>query len=326
MPTAARREALADELGIDPTPALRQLERAILNQEPSLDFEPAVLPLSHSLLVVARDERSVDGLIAIAERLAGLPDRELVVAILLDEPGDLAGVAARLNSRREGLDVSARVAVFTTSDPAEDVVRLATTNDVELVLMKAPPGLDGKQFADDVATMIDRSPADVAFLHGPVDLGSGARIFVPFGGGEHDWAALELAAWLSRATSKPLTLVGTRADPRHDRRDASRLLADSSLAVQRVVGVEAEPLLAEPSEEGLLRAVDAATIVVVGVSERWRRDGIGDSRRALVRRARPPIVLVHRGRRPGGLAPQERRGHGSAGRSRPLTCRPSRAP
>src|SRR5919204_2612394 len=34
------RRALADELGIEPSPALRELERRILQQDPSLDLTP----------------------------------------------------------------------------------------------------------------------------------------------------------------------------------------------------------------------------------------------------------------------------------------------
>jgi hypothetical protein len=48
-------------------------------------------------------------------------------------------------------------------------------------------------------------------------------------------------------------------------------------------------------------------VVVVGISPRWRREGIGTTRRALVRHVRPPILLVHDGPRPGGLAPRESR-------------------
>jgi hypothetical protein len=135
----------------------------------------------------------------------------------------------------------------------------------------------------------------------------GHGVYVPFGGGDHDWAALELGAWVALSASVPLRLVGTKADPRRGQRDASRLLADASLAVQRVVGVEAEPLLAEPTEEALVAAVDGASLVVVGISPRWRQDGIGHARRALVRDARPATLLVHGGLRPGGLAPRESR-------------------
>ena len=128
---------------------------------------------------------------------------------------------------------------------------------------------------------------------------------MPFGGGEHDWAALELAARLASATGVALRLVGTRAHPGSGRRDASRLLADASLAVQRVVDVDAAPVLADPDE--LIDTVADAALVVVGISPRWRQEGIGDARRALVRDARPSVLLVHRGPRPGLLAPRESR-------------------
>ena len=192
--------------------------------------------------------------------------------------------------------------MFTTEDLARDTVRLATTYDVELILLGLPHVED--ELPDDLAGILDGSPADVALLAGSVDVTRGDGVFVPFGGGDHDWAALELAAWLALGTNMPLRLVGTMADPRGERRDASRLLADASLSVQRVVGVETEPLLADPTAEALVAAVESATVVVVGISPRWRREGIGAVRRALVDQAAPPTLLVHRGPRPGGLAPR----------------------
>jgi len=44
--------------------------------------------------------------------------------------------------------------------------------------------------------------------------------------------------------------------------------------------------------------------VVVGLTERWRRTGLGSVRTALATRASAPTVLVRRGARPGGLAPR----------------------
>jgi hypothetical protein len=179
---------------------------------------------------------------------------------------------------------------------------------VELVLLDAPPGVEGHELPGQLAAIIERSPADVGIVIGsPAERKRGAGVFVPFGGGEHDWAALELGAWLASALGVPLTLVGASADAHRGRRDASRLLADASLAVQRVVGVETTPLLAEANEEALARAVGPASVVVAGISGRWRHEGIGDARRALLRGAHPAVVLVHRGPRPGGLAPQESR-------------------
>jgi len=46
--------------------------------------------------------------------------------------------------------------------------------------------------------------------------------------------------------------------------------------------------------------------VVVGVSSRFRAEGIGATRRALLD-AGVPLLLVHRGPRPGALAPRDAR-------------------
>jgi DNA-binding SARP family transcriptional activator len=303
------RAVLVDQFGIEPTPPLHALERAILAQDPSLDLE-GVTPAAaagpgRALLVLPSTEDRLDGLLAVAEPLAKLPGRELIIGRLLAHESELGPAVSALNARRAALEASARTAVFTTLEPARDIVRLATIYDVELVLLDAPPDLDANSLPDELASILERSPADVAVLMGSrLEPARGAGVFVPFGGGQHDWAALELGAWLSSATRAPLRLVGTGADPRRGQRDASRLLADASLAVQRVVGVETEPVLAEPTEEALLGAVDAATMVVVGISPRWREDGIGEARRALVRGARAPMLLVHSGPRPGGLAPR----------------------
>jgi len=310
----ATRAALVEEFGIEPTPALHELERAILTQDSSLELAGSTSARSgpaaeadRSVLVLPSDDDRLDALLAVAEPLARLPGRELIIGRMLADGRELGRTATATNERRAALGVTARTAVFTTREPARDVVRVATTYDVELVLMDAPPDLDAVPLPEELAAVLEGSPADVAVLAGSAtDPGNGAGVFVPFGGGEHDWAALELAAWLSSATRAPLRLVGTKADLRRGRRDSSRLLADASLAVQRVVGVETEPLLAEATDEALLAAVEAAALVVVGISPRWRQHGIGDARRALVRDGRAPILLVHGGKRPGGLAP-----HGS---------------
>jgi DNA-binding SARP family transcriptional activator len=299
------REALVETLGIEPTAVLRELERAILAQDPSLDRKPAAtVESSRALLVLPSGDDPLDALLPVAAPLAGRPGRELIVARLLDDERDVAPAAAALDRRRTSLEVPARTAAFTTHSAVEDAARLATTYDVELVLVDAPPNFDGEMLPDDLAEILEGGLADVAVLAGePAELGEGALVFVPFGGGEHDWAAVELAALLVSATRTRLVLAGTKADTHHGRRDASRLLADAGLAVQRVVGVVAEPLLLEPTEEALVAAASSAALVVVGISPRWRRDGIGATRRALVRGSRTPIVLVHRGPRPSGLAP-----------------------
>ena len=131
-------------------------------------------------------------------------------------------------------------------------------------------------------------------------------VVVPFGAAWHDWGALELGAAVARATGAPLRLIGAASDDGPDGRDASRLLADASLIVQRRPGVVAEPLLASPGRRGVLALAEGAGLLVVGLSERWRAGGPGPrARRARggatgADGARPP-----RGRQPGGLVPPE---------------------
>ena len=297
------REKLVEEFGLEPTAALRELERAILAQDPSLDPADLSPKAQRAILVIPSAEDQVDPLLAIAEPLAALPGRELIIARLVEDEDALGPAVRALNARQATVAVGARAAAFTTLEAGRDAARLATAYDVDLVLIDAPSGVDGARVPADLAALLEGSPADVAVLSGAEPAGGGG-VFVPFAGADHDWAALELGAWLSMTAGIPLRLVGTRADPQRGQRDASRLLADASLAVQRVVGVNTEPLLVEPAT--LVATVEGATVVVIGISPRWRREGIGDARRELVR-ASAPTLLVHRGPRPGGLAQRDPR-------------------
>ena len=279
------RDTLVAEFGIEPTPALRALERAILTQDPSL--EPAALrargdrEAARPVLALPSRDGAVDALLAAAAPLARGSERELIVARMLADEAQLRRAAESLNERQAPDRVLLRTAAFTTRTWAEDAARLASAYDVALVLLDAPPELRSGRLPVEVAELLERSPADVGGLAGP-----------------------DLAHMLVGPISR---LVGTRADRERGRRDASRLLAAAALAVQRVAGVPSEPLLADPSEDGLVSALEDATIVVEGISPRWRQDGIGATRRAILERADAPTLLVHGGTRPGGLAPPSAR-------------------
>ena len=116
---------------------------------------------------------------------------------------------------------------------------------------------------------------------------------------------LSSRAWFARTTDAPLRLIGAVTDGGGEGHDASRLLADASLIVQRTAGIVAEPLLAPPGRKGVIALAEGAGLLVVGVSERWRQEGLGRVRGALVEAPPAPTVLVRRGPRPGGLAPSE---------------------
>jgi DNA-binding SARP family transcriptional activator len=305
------RRALVDELGIDPSTALQELERAILRHDPTLDVEPPTRAgvreaAERSILVAITNQTHVDALLAVAEPLARDPPRVIILARLVSDAAGLRTASAWLEERRSALEargVVTRAASFTATAPGEDLARLATELDVELLLTDAPDELLAEGAPDEQLTaLLEETPCDVALLVARDAMPTGA-VLVPFGGADHDWAAVELGAWLARAHGAQLMLAGAAAVPEEGKRDASRLLSHGALAVQRVLGISAEPLLTPAGEEGMLDASRDAGLLVVGLSTRWHREGLGPARLRLAREATAPTLLVRRGLRPGGLAP-----------------------
>jgi DNA-binding SARP family transcriptional activator len=305
------RRALVDGLGIEPSTPLQELERAILRHDPALDREARGHPrvseaAERSILVAVTRETRVDALLAVAEPLVRHPPRVMILASPVAEAAELRSASAWLDERRAELEargVVARAACFTSAAPGAELARLATELDVELLLADAPDALLAEGAPDEqLAAVLAETPCDVGLLVHR-DAMSAGPVLVPFGGAEHDWAAVELGAWLARGGHAPLRLAGAAAVPEHGRRDASRLLAHGALAVQRVLGISAEPLLTPPGHEGMLEASRNAGMLVVGLSTRWHREGLGSARLRLARESTAPILLVRRGLRPGGLAP-----------------------
>jgi DNA-binding SARP family transcriptional activator len=298
------RRSLADELGLDPSPRLQELERAILQHDPAVG-EPlrtapgiALAAPQRSIMLAQLGEGGFDSLIGLAAPLAARSGRELLVTALVADASRLGEAARALNERREALlrdGVAARSASFTSGDAGADIVRLAHQQDAELLLVEAGSALLGDAH---LGTILAEAPCDVAILVGRPAEGS---VMVAFSGAEHDWAAIELGAWLATSRGTSLVLAGSTGDG--SGRDASRLLASASLAIQRTVGVAAEPLLVAPDPGALSAATAGMGLVVVGLSHRWQQEGLGPARSALVAREDGATLLVRRGLRPGGLAP-----------------------
>lgn len=314
------RRALVDELGLEPSPSLRALEKQVLAQDPALAwYPPEEQPAAghtgrerprRSILVALSNESGLDRLLALAAPLAGpRASHELILARLVPprEAEELRRTSARLDERRAELgarEVSARVAAFTSAYAGSDLARLASEQDVDLVLLDAEAD---RILVPATRTVLDQAPCDVALVLPPTSLTEslerGAAIVVPFGGAEHDWAALELGAWLASAHDARLTLLGTTERPAGGKRDASRLLATASLAIQRVVGIAAEPLLTPAGHDAVAGVAESALAIVLGISRRWRSEGLGSTRLAIAGAARAPTLVVRRGPRPGVLAP-----------------------
>jgi DNA-binding SARP family transcriptional activator len=308
------RQELSEELGLEPSESLKELEAAILRQDPALALAgdravmssvSAIAPPERAVLVAPTTPDALDALLGFAKPLAmGDPARELIVATVVDAE-TVPEAAARLSLARDELmaeGFASRTAAFSSPDIGDDVARLAAQEGVDLLLMDAGE----EPLGGAAATVLERAPCDVALVLPGSGPAGGGPIVVPFGAAGHDWAALELGAWLARTKRVPLRLVGA-ADRRRRGRDASRLLADASLIVQRTAGIVAEPVLAATGRRGVAEAAQGAGALIVGLSERWREEGLGRARSELASRPPAPTVFVRRGARPGGLAPAETR-------------------
>src|SRR5262245_55744466 len=305
------RRLFVDELGIEPGLELQELEKAILGHDPELSSPgPAATAPAHrrAIVVVTGDADELDELLSIAEPLARQPPRELILTRLLRERDDVAPATAELAQTRTALadrGVAARVAAYTSTEPGSDAALLATEHDAELLLVPASRELlQHGQFDDNLTAILERAPCDVALLAAGASTVTGP-VVTPFGGVEHDWSAIEVAAWIAGSLGTTLRLLGTEADLARGRRDASRLLGRASLVVQQVVGIVSEPVLIPAGEEGVVGAARDARLLVVGLSDRWRTEGIGAARLAVAAAVCVPTLFVRRGLRPSGIAPQE---------------------
>jgi DNA-binding SARP family transcriptional activator len=295
----AGREVLVDELGLEPGTALQQLQQAILAHDSALTAPSAEGSPSSSVLVVPSVAGRLDDLLGLAELLVREPRRDLIVSHAVGNRSELAAatqvlLACREDCARRG--TSMRAAAFVSTAPGADIVRLCEDQEVDLLIVDCDDDLiesPARRY------LLERAPCDVAaVVSGELSEGP---VLVPFTGAVHDWTAVEIGAWLARAMGVPLQIVGAATDG--EGRDSSRLLASASLAVQRALGVPAEPVLVDPSPEALVRAATGAGVVVVGLSERWRSEGLGATRRSLAG-VRQPVVLVRGGQRPSGVAPR----------------------
>ncbi len=136
------RRILDEELGLEPGPALRELESAILRQDPEL-VAPATAP-APSIIALSEHREAREAVVSLAAALALRPrNRDVVVAEIVP-PADLGDSTERLGELRRVLaerGVTIRVAAFTSADPAADVIRLGMQQDADLLIVQHTTGV-----------------------------------------------------------------------------------------------------------------------------------------------------------------------------------------
>jgi len=296
------------------------------SRERSLAAFPALTLPRSSILVAAQADAALGTLRELAEPLArSQPPRELILARLV-RPPRAAGVRGGLQSEKAlvrhateeveqaqrelvASGLSARAVAFSSAHPGDDLARLAESEEIDLLLVDGQRPLLGEPLPlVDIKPVLERAPCDVGVLvareGGRIGLGPGAPIIVPFGGAEHDWSALELGAWLASATGASLKLLGA-AGATDETPAVQRRLDDAGLLVREFAGVRSTGIVVEHGRTGLLDAARGAGLLVVGLSERWNTEGLGETRSALARSSTAPVLFVRRGRRAGALAPRD---------------------
>src|SRR3984885_2025698 len=174
-----------------------------------------------SILVAPQTDAAIPQLVALAEPLArSTPPRELIIARLVRPPrGAGAGVGGGVQSENLALEQSSREINETRerlathggvapgggaapTHPAprpSHILHIVGHEPIVLVLTEGRRRIigDGVPLGD-VGDLMEEASSDVAVLVAkegdPIELGPDHPVVVPFGGAEHDWAALELGS------------------------------------------------------------------------------------------------------------------------------------
>lgn len=289
---------------------------------------PGVPVPERAILVAPQTDAALEQLTLLAEPLArSEPARELIIARPV-RPSRGAGAGVRsglqtenlqlqrayraINDMRERLiadGVAARGVAFTSTSTGSDLVHVIEHEPIDLVIIEGRRRLIGEGVPlGEVGDLLEQAPSDVAVLVAPenqiIELGPSSPIVVPFGGAEHDWSALELGSWLAATTGAPLKMLGA-AGQTDEGKSVTRMLADAGLLVQQATGIATEPLVVAGGRDGIVSAAGNAGLLVIGLSERWRREGLGPTRSEIAKAAPAPVLFVRRGTRPGLFAPRE---------------------
>jgi Kef-type K+ transport system membrane component KefB len=308
-----------NELG---APLEEELQEA--RERSRVSFPDLPVP-DRAILVAPQTDEALPQLLAIARPLAmSEPPRELILARMV-RPPRAAAVRGGLQTEEKNVrdaqnqvtfaqlelveqKIAARAVAFATPHAGADLIQLAKDEEVDLLLLDGRrPLLGGGVPRGDVGTVLQAAECDVAVLvareNAVIAPGPKHPVIVPFGGAEHDWASLELAAWIASATGAPLKLLGA-AGQTDEGKSATRMLGDAGLLVRQYAGIDAEPLLADMANGGIVAAAQGAGLLVIGLSDRWRKEGLGATRSEVAAAAPAPVIFVRRGLRPGALAPR----------------------
>ena len=305
-------------------PLGEELDRAKRESEAE---RPSLAIPDRSILLAPRSERASLSCCAIGEPLA----RPTPQGADSGPPGESTSRGGRRGSRRVGVREpparqghgggpdgprpAPRTAGWrlepspsSQSEPGGDLSHVASRAGVDLALTEGRRPLLGEGVPRGaIVTLLGDAPCDVGVL-----VAARRQAVAACPRSRRSWFRSE-----GRSTTGPRSSSGhgSRPPPRRrspvgaasgddDTARLSRMLADAALLVQSYANVPAEPLVSRPGA-AIVEAVAGAALLVVGLSPRWREEGLGPVRSEIARTASAPVLFARRGTRPGALAPEE---------------------
>ncbi|MDQ4129822.1 MAG: universal stress protein, partial [Actinomycetota bacterium] len=269
-------------------------------------------PERRRVLVAVGKPDSAEELTQMATLLAtdgGARDAEVTLLRVVDVSGTevshapavqdsmLEEAVARLRPLVESLEeagLDADPLAIAAGDVGETIARIANEREVDLVLLGYHEALFGERLlGGTVGEVLRDAEADVAVLvdpNGPrhLRLTEDTRILVPFGGGFHEEAGLDIARRLAASSGGQLALLGPASNE-------DELTEQASEASERS-GAETTPLPVDGDlTDELVERADDFDLLVLGVSDNWGRGGNLESvREEVMERSGTPYLIVRR--------------------------------
>ncbi|MFN2557125.1 MAG: cation:proton antiporter, partial [Nitriliruptorales bacterium] len=269
-------------------------------------------PERRRVLVAVGKPDSAEELTQMATLLAtdgGARDAEVTLLRVVDVSGTevshassvqdsmLEEAADRLRPLVESLEeagLDADPLAVAAGDVGETIARIANEREVDLVLLGYHVALFGERLlGGTVGEVLREVQADVAVLvdpHGPRQLrfGEDTRILVPFGGGFHEEAGLDIARRLAASSGSELALLGPASNEDELTAQASETSEGS--------GADTTPLAVEGDlTDELVERADDFDLLVLGVSDDWGRGGNLESvREEVMEHSGTPYLIVRR--------------------------------
>ena len=234
---------------------------------------------SHRVLVCVAHAIPGPGLMTMARMVATPPALMLHLVTssrqseLLDEgvadPTDVLGPA---RAQAEALGLPVRVLSFVSTEPAEEICRVAAVRDVSLVLLGWHKPVLSQTLLGGVVHQVLRDATTAVGVFVDRGMSEVRRVLVPFHGSRNDRAALALAGRIQRATGAEVTVLHV-VRPRRTRRPPT------PTGIAELVGgggkVTVDVVENDSPEAAALERCGDQDLLIVGVGREW---GIGDRR------------------------------------------------